>query len=89
MLIVQMHPGRDTSPMQQAARGDELVRTLDMLVGHGFERAATAAALPVQRNTLRDRINRISEITGVDLDRADGRGLAWLAWLHRVARAQR
>jgi hypothetical protein len=63
--------------------GDELVRTLDLLVEHSFERARTAAALPVHRNTLRDRINRISELTSVDLDSAYGRGLAWLAWLQR------
>jgi hypothetical protein len=61
----------------------ELVNTLDLLVEHSFERASTAAALPVHRNTLRDRIKRISEITGVDLDGAEGRGLAWLAWLER------
>jgi hypothetical protein len=62
---------------------DELVRTLDLLAEHSFERARTAAALPVHRNTLRDRINRISELNGVDLDSAYGRGLAWLAWLQR------
>jgi hypothetical protein len=61
----------------------ELARTLDLLVEHCFERGATAAALPVHRNTLRDRISRISEITGIDLDHVDGRGLAWLAWLDR------
>jgi PucR C-terminal helix-turn-helix domain len=61
----------------------ELARTLDLLVEHSFERARTAAALPVHRNTLRDRINRISELTGIDLDAAEGRGLAWLAWLQR------
>jgi hypothetical protein len=61
----------------------ELAHTLDLLVRHSFERAPTAAALPVHRNTLRDRIARISEITGVDLDCAHGRGLAWLAWLAR------
>ena len=33
-----------------------------------FERARSAAALPVHRNTLRDRISRISELTGVDLE---------------------
>ncbi len=43
-----------------------------------------AAALPVHRNTLRDRIARISELTGVDLDSAEGRALAWLAWRARV-----
>jgi hypothetical protein len=61
----------------------ELARTLDLLVQNSFERGATAAALPVHRNTLRDRIHRISEITGVDLNCAQGRGLAWLAWLER------
>jgi DNA-binding PucR family transcriptional regulator len=63
----------------------ELQHTLDVLARHNFERSSTAAALPVHRNTLRDRINRISEITGVDLDSAYGRGLAWLAWLQRSA----
>jgi DNA-binding PucR family transcriptional regulator len=61
----------------------ELARTLDALVEHSFEKGTVAAALPVHRNTLRDRIARISEITGVDLERVDGRGLAWLAWLAR------
>jgi PucR family transcriptional regulator, purine catabolism regulatory protein len=62
---------------------EELARTLDLLVQNSFERGSTAAALPVHRNTLRDRIHRISEITGVDLNTAQGRGLAWLAWLER------
>jgi DNA-binding PucR family transcriptional regulator len=39
--------------------------------------------LHVHRNTLRDRIVRISELTGIDLESAEGRGLAWLAWLAR------
>jgi hypothetical protein len=60
-----------------------LAQTLDVLVEHDFEKGRVAAALPVHRNTLRDRISRISELTGVDLERADGRGLAWLAWLAR------
>jgi hypothetical protein len=63
----------------------ELARTLDQLIKNNFEKGATAAMLPVHRNTLRDRIARISELTGVDLERAEGRGLAWLAWLARVA----
>ena len=61
----------------------ELVRTLDSLIQNNFEKGRVAAALPVHRNTLRDRIARISEITGVDLERSEGRGLAWLAWLAR------
>jgi DNA-binding PucR family transcriptional regulator len=61
----------------------ELARTLDLLVENGFERGRTAQALPVHRNTLRDRITRISEITHVDLNSPEGRGVAWLAWLGR------
>jgi hypothetical protein len=67
--------------------GPDLEHTLDVLAQNNFDRARTAAALPVHRNTLRDRINRISAITGVDLDSAYGRGLAWLAWLQRSAGA--
>jgi hypothetical protein len=49
-----------------------------VLVEHSFERVRSAAVLPAHRNTLRDRINRISEITVVDLNAAPGRGLAWI-----------
>ncbi len=62
---------------------DELAHTLDVLVEHSFERGRAAGALPVHRNTLRDRIARIAEITGLDLDSAEGRGLAWLACIQR------
>jgi sugar diacid utilization regulator len=61
----------------------ELVRTLDALIKNNFEKDRVAAGLPVHRNTLRDRIARISELTGVDLERVEGRALAWLAWLAR------
>ena len=64
----------------------ELVRTLDALIKNNFEKGRVAAALPVHRNTLRCRIVRISELTGVDLERVEGRGLAWLAWLQRPNR---
>jgi PucR C-terminal helix-turn-helix domain len=63
----------------------ELTRTLNELIKNDFEKGRVAAALPVHRNTLRDRIARISELTGIDLETAEGRGLAWLAWLSRVA----
>lgn len=63
----------------------ELARTLNQLIKNNFEKGRVAAALPVHRNTLRDRIARISELTGVDLESAEGRGLAWLAWLARVS----
>jgi PucR C-terminal helix-turn-helix domain len=63
----------------------ELTRTLNELIKSNFEMGRVAAALPVHRNTLRDRIGRIEELTGLDLRSAEGRGLAWLAWLSRVA----
>jgi hypothetical protein len=66
-----------------AAQDPELTRTLDTLIERDFDRGATAAALPVHRNTLTNRLNRVHAITGLDVDRADGRGLLWLAWLDR------
>ena len=68
---------------QLAGHDPELTRTLDSLIEHGFDRGATAAALPVHRNTLTNRLRRIREITGLDVDRADGRALIWLAWIER------
>jgi hypothetical protein len=68
---------------QLAAHDPELTRTLDALVEHDFDRGATATALPVHRNTLTNRLNRIRAVTGLDVDSADGRGLLWLAWLER------
>jgi DNA-binding PucR family transcriptional regulator len=68
---------------QLAAYDLELTRTLDLLIEHDFDRGATAAALPVHRNTLTNRLNRIQAVTGLDVDSSDGRGLLWLAWLER------
>lgn len=64
----------------------ELTRTLDVLIEHDFDRGATAAALPVHRNTLTNRLGRIRALTGLDVDSAAGRGLLWLAWLEQSSR---
>ena len=72
-----------------AASDPELVRTLDVLVAHDFDRGAAAAALPVHRNTLGNRIKRIRAITGLDVDAAAGGGLLWLAWLERRGQSSR
>jgi hypothetical protein len=72
---------------QLAAHDPELTRTLDALIEHDFDRGATATALPVHRNTLTNRINRIRAVTGLDVDSSDGRGLLWLAWLERRAQS--
>jgi len=58
---------------------DGLVRTFNALVDHDFDRARTAAALPVHRNTLLHRISRIEVLTGLDLNSARGCAEAWLA----------
>jgi DNA-binding PucR family transcriptional regulator len=63
----------------------ELARTLEVLVEHGFDKSAAAAALPVHRNTLSYRVAKIERSTGLDLGTVDGRGRAWLATLHRAA----
>ena len=71
-----------------AAHDPELSRTLDELIEHDFDRGATAAALPVHRNTLTNRLDRVRAITGLDVDTADGRGTLWLAWLERRGAAR-
>jgi hypothetical protein len=74
---------------QLAANDPELTRTLDALIEHDFDRGATATALPVHRNTLTNRLNRIRAVTGLDVDSSDGRGLLWLAWLERRGQSAR
>lgn len=64
------------------ALSDELVQTVNVLVERDFDRAQTTSSLPVHRNTLRNRIARIREITGVDLESGGGQALARLAWLY-------
>jgi hypothetical protein len=69
-------------PLTAAGR-DDLAETLALLAANGFERAATAAALPVHRNTLLQRVARIEQLTGLDLDDPRDRGTVWLATLAR------
>jgi hypothetical protein len=57
----------------------DLATTLRSLAAHGFDRTATAAALPVHRNTLLHRVNRIEKLTGLNLREQQDRGLVLLA----------
>ena len=56
-----------------------LAQTLACLAANGFDRAAAAASLPVHRNTLLYRINRIEKLSGLDLDLHAHRELVRLA----------
>ena len=64
-----------------------LSRTLRCLAAHGFDRAATAAALPAHRNTLHYRVSRIEKLTGLDLSRHAHREMARLAviWMETTS----
>lgn len=63
---------------------DGLAHTLDVLLENGFDRGRAAAALPVHRNTLHNRLVQIGELIGVDVDDVQGRALVTLAWLQRA-----
>lgn len=57
----------------------DLRATLEQLVEHGFDRGATADRLGIHRNTLRQRLTRIRDLSGVDLGTARGQVTAYLA----------
>ena len=48
-------------------RGSDLVRTLSQYLDRGGSYEATATALIVHRNTLKYRLQRIRQITGLEL----------------------
>ena len=56
-----------------------LRRTLDCWFRHNVQPTATAKALFIHRNTLDYRLNRISELTGLDLSNFDDRLLLYVA----------
>lgn len=57
----------------------EQVATLRALVERDFDRSAAARALPVHRNTLMQRVQRIETVTGLDLRRTQDQVLVTLA----------
>lgn len=56
-----------------------LRRTLAAWFRHNVQPLATSKALFIHRNTLEYRLNRISELTGLDLGNFDGRLLLYVA----------
>lgn len=63
----------------------DLAVTLRCLAVNGFDSTATAAALPVHRNTLLYRINRIEKLTGLSLKDQQDRTLVLLAVMWETA----
>ena len=59
-------------------RGDQLIEALEGLLDHGGDVAEAAKRLNMHRATLYRRLERIEQITGLDLERGDDRLLAHL-----------
>ncbi|MEO7126471.1 MAG: PucR family transcriptional regulator [Nakamurella sp.] len=74
-----------------AARGRELVRTLDTLLACGLSKAQTARALHIRRQTLYQRLDTIERLLGgIDLtarERRTSLDLALVGWRLRTAGA--
>ncbi|WIV56266.1 PucR family transcriptional regulator [Amycolatopsis nalaikhensis] len=62
-----------------AQRGGDLVRTVQAFLEHGGQWAATAEALFVHVNTLRNRLAKVAELTGRDVARTEDRVDLYLA----------
>ncbi len=63
----------------------DLIKTLEAYFAHLGNLRATSEALHVHRNTLLYRLDRIKEISGMDLDNAEEHFALWLALrAHRV-----
>ncbi|WP_345770398.1 PucR family transcriptional regulator [Blastococcus saxobsidens] len=62
-----------------AARGGELVATLEAFLAHNGQWETAAVALGVHRHTVRNRISRAESLLGKDLESAHVRAELWLA----------
>jgi PucR family transcriptional regulator, purine catabolism regulatory protein len=68
-------------PLQRydAARSGDLVRSLEAFLAHNGQWEAAAAATGVHRHTMRNRMDKVSELLGRDLESAHVRAELWLA----------
>jgi purine catabolism regulator len=60
-------------------RGTHLLTTLEVFLTHNAQAVPAAAALGVHRHTLRNRIRKVTELTGRNLDSPHDRTELWLA----------
>ena len=87
--------GRPAAPpmiarLEAHRHGQDLVRTLEATLDAGGNMAAAAEELHIHRATLYRRLERIAELTGLDLDDGDDRLLAHLGLrLRRLSRLMR
>lgn len=62
-----------------AARSGDLVRSLEAFLAHNGHWEATAAAIGVHRHTIRNRMAKVTELLGKDVESAHVRAELWLA----------
>ena len=62
-----------------AEQGDELLGTLAAFLTHNGQMEAAATGLGIHRHTMRNRMQRISELLADDVQSADTRTQLWLA----------
>jgi PucR C-terminal helix-turn-helix domain len=79
LRVAEIHPGAEALAAHPRA---SLMTTARVVLDHGGDIAAAAGALHVHRTTLYYRLDRIQELTGVDLRAGAGRTDLQLAlWL--------
>ncbi|MGA5542320.1 PucR family transcriptional regulator [Mycobacterium sp. NPDC051198] len=67
------------APLDALAGGEDLIPTLAAFLGRNGQMEAAATELAVHRHTMRNRMRRISQLLGDDLESADTRAQLWLA----------
>ncbi len=65
--------------VQPSSASGDLARTLRIFLAENGAHRASAARLGIHRQTLVARIRRVEALTGLELERADDRAVAWLA----------
>ncbi len=70
---------RTLEKLKRADKNGLLIKTLLAWFEHHMQAAATAQALFIHRNTLEYRLNKISELTKLDLNHTDDRFLLYIA----------